>query len=142
MSRVYFQNVIIPCLDDMTIRWHIVHGWVWDIYEVPLQRKIGVFYATLLCEDAVIIHFDTRRDITISPATTLSALRRGVALAAANSNAVFATVPEKKSKLIRCLCRLGFIICREASYWRDDEFILLLKYLPPAKCYCNSIEQP
>lgn len=134
MSRVYFQHCIVPCLENPVVRWHVAHGWIWNVWEVSRQRNIGVFYATLLCGDGVVIHFDVLPGIQLHPATVLSAFRRGVALAAANADVVFATVQADNVKLIRCLCHLGFVVCRDASFMRDEDEIALLKYLPRAKC--------
>ena len=134
MSRVYFKHCIVPCVDNEVTRWHAAHGWIWDVYEVDRQRIIGVFFATLLCGDGAIIHFYPLENIKIHPMTTLSAFRRGVALVAANADVVFATIPTAKIKLIRCMERLGFIVCRAGSFERDGAEITLLKYLPPAKC--------
>lgn len=140
MSRVYFQHCIVPCVDNPVVRWHVAHGWIWDVWEIDRARKIGVFYASLLCGDGVVIHFDVLPGIDLHPATVLSAFRRGVALAAANADVVFATVPSAKVKLIRCLCRLGFAACSGGSFLRDGVEICLLKYLPGSKCYCKGKE--
>jgi hypothetical protein len=121
-------------VDNPVVRWHVAHGWIWDVWEVDRQRKIGVFYASLLCGDGVVIHFDVLPGIQLHPATVLSAFRRGVALAAANADVVFATVQADNVKLIRCLCHLGFVVCQDASFCRDGAEIALLKYLPRAKC--------
>jgi hypothetical protein len=134
MSKVVFQHCIVPCVENPVVCWHVAHGWIWNVWEVSRQRNIGVFYATLLCGDGVVIHFDVLPGIQLHPATVLSAFRRGVALAAANADVVFATVQADNVKLIRCLCRLGFVVCRDASFCRDGAEIALLKYLPRAKC--------
>ena len=138
MSRVYFKHCIVPCVNSQAARWHLAHGWIWDVWEMERQRFIGVFYATLLCGDGAVIHFELRENIQLHSATILSAFRRGIALVAANAGVVYATVPAANCKLIRCLCRLGFAVCPNAGFDRDSEKIELLKYFRIPSCKLNT----
>ena len=133
MSKVYFKHCIIPCVDNEVTRWHVAHGWIWDVVECSSCRKIGVFFVTLLCGDGGIIHFYKAPGITLDGTTVLSAFRRGIGLAAANCNVVYATVPVVNSKLIRCLKCLDFVECSNGGFFREAAEIKLLKYLPPPK---------
>ena len=131
---VYFEKVVVPCIVDDVIAWHVSHGWVWDVVEVKSGRRVGVFFCTLLCGDGVIVHFSTVPDIEIPWATTLAAMRKGVRMVAPAVNVVFATIPADNIPLLRCACRLGFrLSC--GSFFRDGSKIRLLQYFPPVKNY-------
>lgn len=133
MSRVYFVNTLSPCVDNEITRWHLAHGWLWDVYDRKLKRNIGVFFCTLLCGDGCIIHFDCVPELSPEPVAILSAFRSAVDLVSPDFNVVFATIPSSKNKLISCICRMGFSVCCDAKYWRDGQEITLLKYLPHSK---------
>ena len=131
---VYFEKVVLPCIVDDVIAWHVSHGWVWDVVEVKSGRRVGVFFCTLLCGDGVIVHFSTVPGIEIPWQTTLAAMRKGVKMVSPVVNVVFATIPADNLPLIRCACRLGFrISC--GSFFRDGSKSRLLQYFPPVKNY-------
>lgn len=133
MNRIYFKHTFSPCVDNEITRWHLAHGWLWDVYDRKLEQNIGVFFVTLMCGDGCIVHFDRVEHVDVEAAALLCAFRRGVELVAPHFNVVFATIPSEKQKLIRCACRLGFSVCHGAEYWRFEQEITLLKYLPMAK---------
>ena len=134
---VYFEKVVLPCIVDDVIAWHVSHGWVWDVVEVKSGRRVGVFFCTLLCGDGVIVHFSTVPGIEIPWQTTLAAMRKGVKMVSPVVNVVFATIPADNLPLLRCACRLGFrISC--GSFDRDGAKIRLLQYFPPVKNYIKA----
>ena len=126
--KVNFEKVIIPCVvNDITL-WHLEHGFLWDVVEVPSGRRIAVFFCTLLCGDGLIVHFDSVENIEISPASVFSAMRKGVRMIREYGNVVYATIPAEKSTLIHCACRLGFDVVEAGGFLRDGKEIVLLKY--------------
>lgn len=125
--KVNFEKTLSPCVCDEVILWHAAHGWIWNVREVS-GRYIGVFYATLLCGDGVIVHFSPVPEISVSAASVFSAFKKGVRIVAP-LGVVFATIPENKPKLISVACRLGFART-SAGFYRDGEGnIALLKFL-------------
>lgn len=134
---VYFEKVVLPCIVDDVIAWHVSHGWVWDVVEVKSGRRVGVFFCTLLCGDGVIVHFSTVPGIKVPWQITLAAMRKGVKMVAPVVNVVFATIPADNLPLLRCAFRLGFrISC--GSFDRDGAKIRLLQYFPPLKNYIKA----
>lgn len=142
---IAFINTKNPCVDNEITRWHLRHGWLYNAYRIPANQPVGVFYATLLCGDGAVIHFDVIPEARLSPLEILHGFRKGIRLIASALPVVFATIPEEKHKLIRCIERLGFVRIPEAGYLRDGEKIAvlkldLLKFLVRQKNY--SIPQP
>ena len=125
--KVNFEKTLSPCVCNEVILWHIAHGFVWNVREVS-GRYIGVFYATLLCGDGVIVHFSSVPGIPISAASVFSAFKKGVRIVAP-LGVVFATIPESKRKLISAACRLGFVRTSAAFHRFGDGNIALLKFL-------------
>lgn len=127
--RVNFEPATVPCVVNEVTLWHLQHGWIWNIVEVPDGRPIGVFFATLLCGDGCIVHFSMVRDLDISWGTILTALRRGVSVAAHYCDVVYATIPRENRRLISIACRLGFAEIVGGGFVRDGKPVALLKYL-------------
>lgn len=124
--KVYFEKTIVPCVADEVINWHVAHGWVWNVRTG--EKCVGVFFATLLSGDGVIIHFTPKPDLTIPPALTLAAFRKGVKIASP-LGVVFATVPRSKTKLVSVVKRLGFAETNGSFIREGVGEIVLLKYL-------------
>lgn len=124
--KVYFEKTILPCVADEVITWHIAHGWVWNVTENGVYY--GVFFATLLCGDGVIIHFTPKPDVQVPVKILLAAFKKGVRIVAP-LGVVFATIPRSKKKLIKVAKHLGF--CETTgSFIREGEGeVALLKYL-------------
>ena len=131
MSLAYFERTFKPCILNEVISWHLAHGWVWNIIDRKSLRPIGVFYATLLCGDGVVLHFDTLPDVEIPFALTLSAMKRGIRLVEPHADLILATIPEVKHKLIQCAQKLGFR--RISNFRRDNQAIVVLQFFPPPK---------
>ncbi|MBQ7395936.1 MAG: hypothetical protein IJW08_05320 [Lentisphaeria bacterium] len=126
--RVNFEKTTIPCVTAEEVMWHIAHGYVWNIREVS-GRYVGVFFATLLCGDGVIIHFLPVAGISIHFSTVLSAFRKAKKLFPIFGSVVFATVPEKKRTLIRLLAAMNFSVTGAAFVRENEGRIILLQYL-------------
>ena len=47
MNRIYFKHTFSPCVDNEITRWHLAHGWLWDVYDRKLEQNIGVFLSPL-----------------------------------------------------------------------------------------------
>ena len=129
--KVFFEKTLSPCIANEVILWHVAHGWVWNVRESS-GRYIGVFFATLLCGDGVIIHFDSIPNLMISPATVASAIKKGIRIAAP-LGVVFATVRQDNKKLISIISRLGFRTTDAGFYRSGEGEIILLKYFPHQK---------
>lgn len=127
--KVNFEKVIIPCVVNDVTLWHLEHGFLWDVVEAPSGRKLGVFFASLLCGDGSVIHFYSVPGVKISPATVLGAFRKAIRMMSTYGSVIYATVPKNKHSLIRCLVRLGFVIVTEGGFFSDHQEIILLKYL-------------
>lgn len=126
--KVNFVKTVIPCVSDDIAIWHHLHGWLWDVVEVPTGRRIGVYYCTLLCGDGVIVHFDVVPDVEISAATLLHAIRKGIRMVLDSEvNVIYATICADRAGLLCVVKRLGF---RESgsSYMRAGKKVLLLQY--------------
>lgn len=124
--KCFFEKTLLPCIDNAVTRWHVAYGWIWNIVEIPSRRRIGVFYATLLCGDGVVVHFDVK--YKVSPATTLYAMRHGIELVSgifSDNGAVFAMIPAGKEKLIRVAGKLGFVPT-SGEFFRDGKRVVLL----------------
>jgi hypothetical protein len=106
MSKVYLQRSILPCIDSPVIRWHVEHGWVYDIM-AGHHRPIGVIYCSVICGHGCVAHFDTLAH-SADFATIRQAFRAGVDLLRRDLPLVLTTVPEEKRSLIRLLQRFGF----------------------------------
>ena len=133
MNRIYFKHTLFPCVDNEVTRWHLAHGWLWDVFDRKQNCNIGVFFVTLMCGDGAIVHFDRIPDVNVDAAALLCAFRRGIELVGNYGNVIYATIPSSNVKLIRCACRLGFVVCHGAEYMRFEQEITLLKYLPRPK---------
>lgn len=108
------------CVKNAVIKWHIKHGWVYNIWSNIDERYLGVFYCTLLAGDGVVLHFDTCVD-DMAIGDTLAALKKGVEMMKQH-NIVLATIPTEL-KVCRIAKRLGF---KElAKYYRNDKEICL-----------------
>ena len=126
MRLVNFVATQTPCVVTPAIRWHIDHGWVWDVVETRTGRKIGVFYCTLLGGDGCVVHFESA--CPIPWAVTFSAFKKAMQMVSPHCNVVLATIPASKKKLIDAAILLGFGIV-DAGYERPGEGeIVLLKY--------------
>ena len=137
--KVNFERVVVPCIvNDITL-WHVEHGLLWDVVAVPSGRRIGVFFATLLCGDGSVIHFYAAEDI---PKTAfLAAFRKALKMMSSYGNVIYATVPDEYGKLISVLCRAGFIKVPDGGFVRAGKNITLLKYLPGKKQYIMTNQQ-
>lgn len=124
--KICFEKTILPCVSDDVINWHVAHGWVWNVRTA--EMVLGVFFATLLSGDGVILHFTPRPDIIIPPTVTIAAFKKGVRIAAP-LGVVFATIPRSKSKLISVAKRLGFAETTGSFIREGVGEIVLLKYL-------------
>lgn len=125
--KVNFDKTTTPCVIDDVILWHLGHGFVWDVVEVPTGRRLAVFFCTLLCGDGAIIHFTMAPGMQVTGSTILYSIRKAVRMMK-EYGVVYATVPEKKRGLINVLKRIGFVVSANAGYLRDGEKICLLKY--------------
>lgn len=125
--KVFFEKTLSPCVSNEVIFWHVAHGWVWNVRESS-GRYIGVFFATLLCGDGVIIHFDSIPNLKISPATVASAIKKGIRIAAP-LGVVYATIRKDNPKLISIITRLGFWVTNAGFLRPEEGEVLLLKYL-------------
>lgn len=135
MNRIYFAKTLTPCVCNEVTLWHLSHGWLWNVYDRKQQCYIGVFFATLMCGEGVIVHFDRIPGAVVDAPALLCAFRRGMRLVCQeNIQVVYATIPSSKKKLIRCACKLGFTVCSDANYFRCGKEISLLKYLPHPIC--------
>lgn len=129
MSSVYFTGVDRIeqlCIDNDVTRWHVAHGWVWNVVDAG-GSPLGVLYATLLCGSGAVLHFDTI--CVIRPGVILAAMRKGVRMVVSSCDVVYATIPAKKHKLISVVERLGFGIIAGGGYESDGAEIVLLKYI-------------
>lgn len=136
--KVNFEKVIIPCVvNDITL-WHLEHGFLWDVVEVPSGRRIAVFFCTLLCGDGCIVHFDSVKGVEVSWGAVLAAMRKGIRMVSDCGAVIYATIPAEKSSLIRCACCLGFAIVDAGGFLRDGKEIVLLKYLKNQKAILNN----
>ena len=129
MTLVCFEHCIVPCIDNDRTRWHVAHGWIWNIVERKSRRKIGVFYASLLCGDGACLHFEVIDNIKIPFPVTLSAMRRGLAIASAHRTLILATVYADYYPLLRICKKLGFIVLEHGEFEREGKTVLTLKYL-------------
>ena len=132
---VRFEKTLTPCVCDDVVAWHVVHGWVWDVYDG--NSPIGVFYLTLLCGSGAICHFSSRTSVTIPAAVTLAAFRKGVRMVAPACPVLYATIPADKPKLIRVAVRLGFGLIERGGFDLDGRKIMLLKYYGPQRHYID-----
>ena len=124
--KTNFEKVTVPCVMNDVVRWHLAHGYVWDVVE-ETGRRLGVFYCTRMCGDGNFIHFYSVPGIEISASTVLYTFRKAIRMMS-REGVIYATVPVKKKGLYRVLIRLGFIEWRYGRYDRDGEEIALLKY--------------
>ena len=127
--RAKFEKTILPCVCNEVVLWHLRHGWVWDVYELPSLRRCGVFYCTLLCGDGCVVHFDTVPGMKLSWVFIHSAMKRSIRMIAPLCNVVYATIPEEKEMLIRVCFHLGFRKT-DGGFLRDRMPVALLKYYP------------
>lgn len=133
--KVNFEKVVIPCVvNDITL-WHLKHGFLWDVVEAPTDRRLGVFFCTLLCGDGCVIHFNSVPGEDISAATTLYAFRKAIRMMKEYGNVMYATIPAEKRTLVRIICALGFFPVKDGGFLREGREIVLLKYLPVKKEY-------
>jgi hypothetical protein len=123
-----FEKTIIPCVNNDVIRWHLVHGWVWDV--VADGRRIGVLYATIMCGDGVVLHFFTVPGIRIPAAVIREAFRKALRITAP-LGVVFATIPKRRRSLIKLCIRLGFVETSACFHSDVNGEIAFLKYLNP-----------
>lgn len=137
MNIVRFQHSVLPCIDTPVTRWHVAHGFVWDVLDVRSGEYLGVFYATLLCFDASVIHFDTLGNV--SPAQLLSGFRKGISMILTYSPVVYATVSPDKKSLVKLLSRVGFRVVPDGGYQIDGFQNLLLKYFGTQKGYIVTV---
>jgi hypothetical protein len=94
------------CIKNEIIKWHIKHGWVYNVWSNVDEKYIGIFYCTLLAGDGVVLHFLSCERVLIHPVDIYSAFKQGIELMK-SQNIVLATIP-KKLKLCRIAKRLGF----------------------------------
>ena len=130
-SRVSFAKTLSPCVCDEVIAWHVIHGWVWDVYD--RRSPVGVFYCTVICGSGAICHFSTRAGIKIPASVILAAFRKGVRMVAPKCPVLYATIPEEKTKLIRVAVRLGFGVVEDGGFVLEGDKMVLLKYYGPPK---------
>lgn len=124
-----FEKRVIPCVVNEVISWHLQHGWVWDVTDLQTGDRVAVFYCTLLCGDGLILHFATVDGVRLSAGFILSTFRKGIRMVQECCSVLYATVPAG-SRLHKVICRLGFVVCRGGSFFRDGVKIDLLKYSP------------
>lgn len=134
--KVNFEKVVCPCVMDEVIAWHVSHGWVWDVVEVPTGRRLGVLYCTLLCGDGGVVHFSTVPGIKIPWQTTHAAMRKAMRMIVPVCNVLLATIPADNRALVRCARRLGFLPM--TRYFREGREIMLLQYFSRKKSYINA----
>ena len=126
MRLVNFVGTRATCVVTPAIRWHIDHGWVWDVVETRTGRMVGVFYCTILGGDGCVVHFESSGNVPWP--VTFSAFKKGMQMVSPHNNVVLATIPASKGKLIDAAILLGFGII-DAGYERPGEGkIVLLKY--------------
>ena len=130
MSLVYFERTFAPCIVNPVTFWHLEHGWIWNIIDRRSNSPLGVLYATLICGDGAVLHFETAAE-KVPFAYTLSAMRRAVALLAKHCPLMLATIPQHKVKLIRCVQRIGFRAV--TVFERDGVDVAMLQFFVPEK---------
>lgn len=133
--RIYFDAVLEPerlAVSTEVIRWHLAHGWVYNVWECSDDgasgRIVAVFYITVVCGVGGVLHFDTVV-LDIPPAVIRAAMRKGVSMVAAVLPLVLATIPVAKSRLIRHVERLGFVRVVPGDFVAEGRQFVLLKYL-------------
>lgn len=127
--KVFFEATAVPCVDSPEIRWHVDHGWVWDVIEIETRRRIGVFFCTLLCGDGCIVHFSSVPGEKIPWPVTLAAFRKGMKMVAnTGMGVIYATIPAEKRKLVGAAILLGFGITDGGFVRKGTGEIVLLKY--------------
>ncbi len=124
-------KTLVPCVCDEVIAWHVMHGWVYDVYHDA--EALGVFYCTVLCGSGAVCHFTPRTGARITPAIFLAACRKCLAVVAPACYVLYATIPETKVKLIRVAVRLGFGVIEDGGFILDGDKMVLLKYYGPPK---------
>ena len=135
-GKVSFVKTLSPCVCDEVIAWHVVHGWVWDVYD--RRSPIGVFYCTVLCGSGAICHFSTIPGVGIPASVILAAFRKGVRMVAPYCPVLYASIPEAREKLIRVAVRLGFGIVADGGFVLDGDKMVLLKYYGRGKGILNT----
>lgn len=110
----YLQRTLLPAIDTPVIRYHVEHGYVW---EVMLQgQAVAVIHASIICGHGVVVHFDVVPG-EYSPGDIRRAMRTGVGYLHRSFPLVLATVPTDRRSLIRTLQRFGFQkISRAGNY--------------------------
>lgn len=129
---VFFEKTVSPCVDNEVTRWHTEHGWVWNVYDVRNGVFAGVFFASLLCGDGCVCHFIRKKSVPVSPSLILAAFKKGMRIISPVCDVIYATVPERKEKLIQVLIKLGFGLTGSVFY-RNGDKIILLQYFPAGK---------
>ena len=131
--KVRFEKVIVPCVVNEVTLWHSQHGFLYDVVQAD-GRRIGVFYATLICGEGAILHFDAVQDGNIPWISTFSAMKKALKMILkCRFNVIYATIPEEKKRLIQIAVRLGFRIVTDGGFFRDSQKISLLKYFSEEK---------
>jgi len=128
---IAFFNTDSPCVDNEITRWHLRHGWLYNAYRIPARKPVGVFFATLLCGDGAVVHFDVIPEARLSPLEILHGFRKGIRMMlSAQLNVIYATIPEEYGDLIRVASHLGFRIVRDGGFRRDEKHVALLRLDP------------
>lgn len=130
--KVFFVEPTVPCVDTEVTRWHMQHGWLWDVVTASGEH-LGVIFCTLLCGDGAIVHFTPLPGADIPPTAMLGALRKMIRMIPPVCPILLATVPDDDghAHLIRVLIRLGFARTNADFARTDGQDVAVLKYLPP-----------
>lgn len=90
-------------LDDV-YAWHVDHGNVWKV--LHNGKWVAVLAVTDLCGLGVICHFNCDPDVDLLAA--VAAMRSGVRFLRQQYPAVYASLPESRTKMHSILWHLGF----------------------------------
>lgn len=120
-----------PCVKNAITRWHASHGWLYNAYRLPENRSVGVFYATLLCGDGAVIHFDVAPGADLSAPEILHGVRSAIRMIGrASLNVIYTTIPGDRTGLIKLMTRFGFREVPDGGFLRDGLPVVLLKMDP------------
>lgn len=127
MNIARFEKSVLPCVIDEVTLWHKQHGWLWNVLDQRTGDRVAVFFCTLLCGDGAILHFTVRPNVSLSGVFLRSAFRRGIEMVKPYCGVLYATIPQSSTGLVRVVEKLGFQVVRDGGFYRDGDFILLLK---------------
>lgn len=131
------------CVVNEKTLWHCKHGGVYNCLHVTAEhvadRKLGVFYVTMLPGIGGIVHVETCCGAVITPADILGAWKKLLKMLSATFPVILANVSAGNKKLLNILLRSKFtVVDRELFATEEEGGFILLKYLPESKCYVKN----